>query len=315
MTDWSLSERASNTAPYRIGVDRRGILDSMSTTPYLSVSACCGYDAEYLREWIEFHRLVGVERFFLYNNGDRDVQRELLEPYVEDGLVVLHEFPGLPVQVPAFEHCLVNHREDARWIAFIDTDEFLFAATDRPLRDVLAEYEEAPGVGVCRAFFGPSGRRTKPPGLVIESYLTRIANPSPRGGAIAVKSVIDPKRSVRPLSPHGFEHSGGHLVDERHRPIEDFVVEPPTLERLRINHYWTRSEEELHLKFSRKRADTGEPYVATRTVDGMLALEKAFGVPDETILRYVAPLRERLAETRDRYGSPESRLEPSLAPG
>jgi hypothetical protein len=313
MTDWSFSERASNTTLYRIGAGRLGILGSMAAKPYLSVHACLGYDAEYLREWIEFHRLVGVERFLLYNNGDRDRQRELLQPYVEDGLVVLHEFPGLPVQVPAFEHCLANHREDSRWIAFIDTDEFFFSPTDRPLPEVLADYEDAPGVGICRAFYGPSGQRTKPPGLVIESYTTRIASPNPRGGAIAVKSVIDPTRAVRTLTPHGFEYSSGALVDELHRPVIDFIVNPPVLERLRINHYWTRSEEELELKFSRKRADTGERYVATRSVEAMNLLEKAYGVRDETILPFVEPLRARLVETRDRYGSTESRFEPSFA--
>ena len=38
-------------------------------------------------EWIEFHRLVGVERFFLYDNGSTDDHREVLAPYVEEGIV------------------------------------------------------------------------------------------------------------------------------------------------------------------------------------------------------------------------------------
>jgi len=282
-------------------------------TPYLSIHSCLGFDAEYLREWVEFHRLVGVERFFLYNNGDREAQRELLAPYVEDGIVVLHDFPGLPVQMPAFEHCLANHREDSRWIAFIDTDEFLFSPTGRPLPEMLAQYEEWPAVGVCRPPFGPSGHRTKPPGLVIESYLTRIAPQQPRGGALAVKSVIDPRRAVRPFNPHVFELTGGPLVDEQQRPVNKGQVDPPVFETLRINHYWTRSEEECRLKFSRIRPDNGEPYVATRNVEGMVALEHAHGVRDETILPHVAPLRERLAETQGRYGFPDSRFEPSLA--
>ena len=41
---------------------------------YLSVCAIYRDEAHYLAEWIEFHRLVGVERFFLYNNGDREAQ-------------------------------------------------------------------------------------------------------------------------------------------------------------------------------------------------------------------------------------------------
>ena len=283
-------------------------------TPYLSIHSCLGFDTVYLREWIEFHRLVGVEKFFLYNNGDRDAQRKLLAPYVEDGIVVLHEFPGLPVQVPAFAHCLEHHREDSRWIAFIDTDEFFFSPTGRPLPEVLADYEEWPGVGICRAPFGPSGHKTRPAGLVIESYLTRLAPPEPRGGALAVKSVIDPRRSVRPVSPHVFEHTEGDRVDELERPVPRGTAESQTFERLRINHYWTRSEEECRLKFSRIRADTGRPYVDTRTVEAIVGWERAYGVRDEVALPYVAPLRARLADTRERYGSADAEVEPSLQP-
>ena len=42
--------------------------------PYLSACSCLGYETPYLLEWVEFHRLVGVERFFLYNNGDRRIK-------------------------------------------------------------------------------------------------------------------------------------------------------------------------------------------------------------------------------------------------
>ena len=37
------------------------------------------------REWVEFHRLVGVERFFLYNNFSEDNHMEVLAPYIEEG--------------------------------------------------------------------------------------------------------------------------------------------------------------------------------------------------------------------------------------
>ena len=37
-------------------------------------------EASYLREWIEFHRLVGVERFFLYDHESVDDSREVLAP-------------------------------------------------------------------------------------------------------------------------------------------------------------------------------------------------------------------------------------------
>ena len=45
----------------------------------------------------------------------------------------------------AFEHCLGAHRDDSRWIAFLDLDEFLFSPTGAPLLELLREYEEYAG--------------------------------------------------------------------------------------------------------------------------------------------------------------------------
>src|SRR5690242_10611520 len=86
-----------------------------------------GNEAPHLREWIEFHRLVGVERFLLYDNGGTDEHLEMLAPYLEDEIVVIHDWPSRQSpQQPAYDDCLARHGPESRWIAFIDVDEFLF---------------------------------------------------------------------------------------------------------------------------------------------------------------------------------------------
>ena len=82
-----------------------------------------------------------------------------------------------PSNIPSFRDCLHRHRDDARWIAFIDIDEFLFSPRGRPVPDILADYEEFPAVGVNQALFGTGGHVERPDGLVIESYLYRSGNP------------------------------------------------------------------------------------------------------------------------------------------
>ena len=110
-----------------------------------------------MREWIEFHRLMGVERFFLYDHDSVDDHRRQLAPYIEAGVVTLYDWPIDPGQVQAANHCLEHHRDESRWIAFLDLDEFLFSPTGRPLPEVLADYEQWPGVVVNWATFGTSG--------------------------------------------------------------------------------------------------------------------------------------------------------------
>ena len=56
---------------------------------YLAASTICRDDAEYLPEWIEFHRLVGVERFFLYDNGSTDDHHGSSLPTASEGTATL----------------------------------------------------------------------------------------------------------------------------------------------------------------------------------------------------------------------------------
>jgi glycosyl transferase family 92 len=241
------------------------------TIPYLSICAIYRDEARYLREWIEFHRLVGVERFFLYDNLSIDDHREVLEPYVADGTVVVHHWPiSYRAQIPCYQNCLERHRDDSRWIAFIDVDEFLFSPTGDRVSEVLSEYEQWPGVGVHWAMFGTSGHTSRPDGLVIENYLYRRDPTSPSttpnhnwmGARKYVKSIVDPKRTVGCRSGHAFDYADGHAVDENKQPLERGFSETLSYARLRINHYFTKSEQE----YDERRQDK---------------IRVAFGVPEQ----------------------------------
>ena len=173
------------------------------------LTACAMYldEAFYLREWIAFHRLVGVEQFYLYDNENTDEHREMLAPYIEQGVVVMYEWPIKPGQIPAYHHCLAKHGADSRWIAFLDLDEFLFSPTYRPVPEILADYEEFPAVAVNWAMFGSSGHRTRPPGLALEATTTartirRI--PSSTSSASSTRAARSAARALtRSTSPRG----------------------------------------------------------------------------------------------------------------
>jgi hypothetical protein len=257
---------------------------------YLAACSCLGYDTAYLLEWIEFHRLVGIERFFLYNNGDREAQRDLLQPYVEEGVVVLYDWALFPPQIPAARHCLAAHREDARWIAFFDTDEFLFSPTGMPLPVLLTSYERWPGVGVNGANFGTSGHREKPVGLVIESYLKRLADSH-------VKLIIDPRRAADCVTPHYFTYKDGYAVDENGYPIVGAQTSYISFSRFRLNHYFTKSEAEFRTKLTHNRPDFGEERDPERLARQLEALTE-LGETDRDILQFVPALRALLERRR-----------------
>jgi hypothetical protein len=269
-----------------------------SVTAYLSICAIYRNEAPYLREWVEFHRLVGAERFFLYNNRSTDEHEDVLAPLIREGTVVLRDWPLFPGQRAAYDHTLREHRNESRWIAFIDIDEFLYSPKGAALPEVLADYEQWPGLGVNRLRFGTSGHRVPPGGLVIENYVHR----APRSRYL-VKSVVDPRRTSHCLTAHVFAYTDGNAVDEKERPLVHADDAPPdlpienaslterfTVARLCINHYATRSEEEFRRKVARAQADTGRPIATPIPVERVL--HNFNRQRDETLLRYVPALRE-----------------------
>jgi hypothetical protein len=269
------------------------------------LSACATYrdHAAYLVEWIEFHRLVGVERFFLYNNLSRDEHREVLAPYVQDGAVVVHDWPlphvrkdGRPNGIQlGYDHCLETHGDDSRWIAFLDIDEFLFSPAGESVSQILRDYERWPAVVVSRAEFGTSGHRTRPPGFVIENFVHRARY---RPDAVApIKSIVDPRRTIRSASIHHFHYRDGHAVDENKHPVEGGSGRRRwvSFKRLRINHYGTKSEAELREKLE-LWASIGYP----RPEPSLDRLEKATDERDEAITSYVPALREAVKRSAAR---------------
>lgn len=69
---------------------------------YLSLCAIVKNEAPYLPEWIEFYKLVGVEKFYIYDNESSDNTKEVLKPYIDAGDVVYTYQPGQAQQVVAY---------------------------------------------------------------------------------------------------------------------------------------------------------------------------------------------------------------------
>ena len=251
----------------------------------LAVCAIFRDEAPYLAEWVAFHRLQGVERFWLYDNRSTDDWAAMLEPELVSGVVSVTPWDRTPGQRSAYADCLRRQRNHARWIAFIDIDEFLFSPTGEPVTDVLRAFDTRPGVAVNWRTYGVNGYQQRPDGLVIESYLLRAADDHPLSRT--VKSIVYP-RKTRPesISPHFFRHLGS-AVGENGDPVAAWTREPPTANLLRINHYPAKSLDEWARKYARPRAWDGESYETPPPPPDQIR--------DDVILQFVPAMREALA--------------------
>jgi Glycosyltransferase family 92 len=270
----------------RFGYRRARWPRPLGTRPPIGLAVCAIFrdEARYLAEWVSFHRVQGVERFYLYDNRSSDDWRSQLEPEIAAGIVEVVHFPFVPGQGRAYEDCLRRHRSDTRWIAFIDIDEFLFSPTGRSLPEILHRFDTHPGVVVNRRTYGTNGFEHPPDGLVIENYLWRDADD--HQGNRWVKSIVHPRSAVGWGSAHHFRLRGNAVGEDR-RPVR-YVLREPTVELLRINHYYTKSLEEFERKVVRPAATTG----VTQDDRDPIPVD---AVRDEVILQFRPQLRAMLS--------------------
>ena len=92
----------------------------------LSIVAILKCEGPYLKEWIDYHLIAGVDHFYLYDNESPDNQAEVAKPYVEAGLVDYFPIKGKSMQVRAYNDAVKRFKFQSRYMAFIDGDEFIY---------------------------------------------------------------------------------------------------------------------------------------------------------------------------------------------
>ena len=254
----------------------------MPVRNHLSACLCFRNTASYLAEWLAFYSVLGVDHFYLYNNESTDEYEQVVAPYVADGDATLIDFPGNGIQHAIYSHCLRSCAGRTRWLMFCDDDEFLFPVEDISLPAALERYERFAGVAASWMLYGSSGHRTRPRGMVIESYAMRATLPDHH-----VKCIVDPARITRPLVVgHQFECVRGEIVvDENGEPMTGPLHPHPSAGILRINHYLTKSRTEMIDRRRQIQVNTGK--VSSLSLEQWGALEATWNqLRDPIAARY-----------------------------
>lgn len=265
-----LAEIIAGMIPYKMernrwrGILRYGLFNAIRlkhrmncdhTRPryYLAVCAIAKNEGPYFKEWIEWHRMKGVEKFYIYDNESTDCTREELAPYIESGLVEYTCFPGRKRQLAAYDDCFERHRLEARWIAVIDLDEFIVPVKDRTIPDFLHRMEKFSAVEINWLVYGSGGAKTRGPGGVMERF--RHHSVPEHTLNRHVKSIVDPRRVCTMVGCHEAARISGQAADSHGEPLKSgFRDRMPQQDVIRINHYAVKSYEEFLAKRARGRA-------------------------------------------------------------
>lgn len=270
----------------------------------VSICAIFKNEAHNMKEWIEFHKIVGVEHFFLYNNFSNDNYLEVLDSYVKDGLVTLIEWPVEKGQFPAYEHFYENYRSSTNWVTFLDLDEFVTPFYKKTISEWLVNYKNYPCVVLYWKMFGSSGKIQHDfDKLTTEQYIVGWDKMSTVG-----KVFLNTDFDIA-----SFDDNVHHATVVKIKLFRRFFSIPPINEfkktikwdihrtgffnksfTIQINHYWSKSFG-YYFENKVKRGDVNNH---DRTIDQFYYTEFFNSASDYKIFRYLIELRRALGQTK-----------------
>lgn len=264
---------------------------------YLSMCCIAKDEDLFIAEWLAYYSLIGVEHFYIYDNESATplAEHPMVAKGLDQGRITVVEIPGKARQIPAYNHCLSRFGGQNRWIGFLDVDEFICFADTMPgqtappdLRLFLTDFEPYAALVLNWRIIGSSGHIRRPDGLVTANYTQALKEPSAL--ALHVKSIVRPDAVREASTPHAFlPLPGKYAVDERFRPVSpNAPVAPISWEKLWINHYLYKSQQDLEAKQKRGRADiTSSPTTVPYEQFYWQAAASTVTVPQAA---YLAPL-------------------------
>jgi hypothetical protein len=225
---------------------------------YVSLCLIAKDENSYLKEWLDYHILMGVQHFWIYDNDSAVPLAESIQYYIKKGWVTLNAIHGKGMQIHAYDHCLQTYGSLSKWIGFIDTDEFINPKTGVTIPEFLKPFEKYGGLAVNDLFFGSNGQQERPKCGQVAGYTMR--TPADLARNRLIKSIVQPSRVLYPISPHSFLYSEGYYCvnEQENRVDSQFYI--CSVDKIQINHYYTRSAQELKKKIDRGRGDAGDKW-------------------------------------------------------
>lgn len=270
---------------------------------HISICGCFKNEARFFKEWIEYHQMIGVEHFYLYNNNSDDNYQEVLQEYIDKGVVTLEQYPEVPVQPGAYQHWYKTYRHETDWVTFLDMDEFYVPLKHDTLTGWLKTHDRYPLLLVYWKMFGTSGiMKHDESKLCAEQYTVSW----PKLDAIGKQfyntnydlvSIERGSMHYMKVRYHGFKippmNGYGHFVQAGiHRSNAKYPD-------MQLNHYWSKAFDIYELKHKRGSSAFGKSW---KTFDQFCWHENHNTSSDFAIYRFLVQLKLRMQENGNNIG-------------
>lgn len=120
----------------------------MAKLHQVSVVAIFRNEHNYIEEWVKYHLKVGVDHFYLYDNGGD--HEEILKPFSEhitytlwtddiaESRIGSSEYSR---QTMAYTDCVEAYTQETEWLQLIDLDEYLVPYDAQNIKESLSKFD------------------------------------------------------------------------------------------------------------------------------------------------------------------------------
>lgn len=185
----------------------------------------------YIKSWLNYTWLAGTYHFFIYDNDESGEVKNILQPYIEQGIVTYIFFPGNNRQYEAYNNAVQNFKFLCRYMAFIDVNEFIFPKADKKIaeivEDILIYRNNAAGLAVNLNCYNLTGN---------------------------IKLIANPRKIDYFYNQHyAVFFQGLYAVNENGDIVEWNFNNPPTVEKIVVNQYRTNEVDNEIIEYCRGR--------------------------------------------------------------
>jgi hypothetical protein len=208
-------------------------------------------DAEYLKEFVDYYAMIGIEKFYInVNNDEEQLVKQALGNYANVEL----DYAEIDNMIESNNHLAKRAENESEWLVIVDDDEFIVPYKDTMLPEFVKRVarDSVDEIVLASYNFGNSLLEKKTKDSVIDRFKFRSIH------STNTKSFIRPLKRLPTIdNVHCWNVVGdvvdehGAVLDKEYKTKYEFCYDF-TCNDCWINHYRIKSTEECKSRLTRK---------------------------------------------------------------
>lgn len=154
----------------------------------IALVAIAKNEEPYICEWLAYHKAIGFDHVFLYDNGNKPNLQKLTKKFGDFVTVrKIKKIKGetVSVQIRALQDALQNGVQDYKWVSTLDIDEFLALKKHRSVKEFIQDYQDYSQILIHWYIFGHNGFYDYSGENITKTHLYRKTSPDENVKCIA----------------------------------------------------------------------------------------------------------------------------------